>query len=76
MVNRYFINIEPDESRGVVLTIEALPHLLIFGDTPEDALRHAHEAIRFRLRDTTRGSGRPFIELVLREPGDAGQAVG
>src|SRR5262249_18534053 len=59
---RYYVNIAPSESRGVVLTIEAIPRLLIFGDTPEDALHHAREAIGCQLRDT------PLFELVLREP--------
>ena len=35
MANRYFVNIEPIEPSGVVLTIEALPRLLIFGESPE-----------------------------------------
>lgn len=68
MANRYCVNIEPSDPRGVVLTIEALPRLLILGNTPEDALCHAREAIRFQLGDTIRGSNRPLIELVLREP--------
>jgi predicted RNase H-like HicB family nuclease len=67
-VNRYFVNIEPIEPSGVVLTIEALPRLLIFGETPEEALQHAREAIDFELGDAIRGTGRSIVELVPREP--------
>ena len=74
MVNRCFVSIEPTELPGVVLTIDALPRLLIFGATPEEALRHAREAIGFQLGDTNRGSGRPLIELVPREPVGVGLA--
>lgn len=68
MVNRFFVNIEPVERSGVVLTVEALPRLLIFGDSPEEALRRAREAIGFQLGDSIRDSGRPIVELVPREP--------
>ena len=73
MANRYFVNIDLTERYGVVLTIDALPRPLIFGHTPEEALRYAREAIGFQLGDTNRGSGRPFIELVPREPVGAHQ---
>ena len=49
MEDRYFVNIEPVESSGVVLTIEGLPRLLIFGRTREEALRRAREALTFQL---------------------------
>jgi hypothetical protein len=66
MVDRYFVNIEPREPSGVVLTIDALPRLLVFGDTPEDALRRAREAVGFELR-ACRQNGEPeAVELVLR----------
>jgi predicted RNase H-like HicB family nuclease len=68
VVDRYFVSIEPIEPSGVVLTIEALPRLLIFGETPEEALRRAREAIGFQLGDAIRGMGRPIVELVPREP--------
>jgi predicted RNase H-like HicB family nuclease len=68
MVNRYFVNIEPTEPSGVVLTVEKLPRLLIFGETIEDALRRAREAISFRLRDASRSVERPAVELVPRDP--------
>jgi hypothetical protein len=54
------------ESTGVVLTIEALPRLLIFGDTAEQALRWARDAIGFYLRETSHVE-RPVVELVRRE---------
>jgi hypothetical protein len=68
MVNRYFVNIEPIMPSGVVLTVEALPRLLIFGETPEDALRRAREAIGFQLCDASRTVDRPSVELVPRDP--------
>ncbi len=68
MVNRYFVNIEPIEPSGVVLTIEALPRLLIFGETPEEALQRAREAVGFQLGDPIRGTGRSTVELVPRQP--------
>ncbi len=67
MENRYFVNIEPIEPCGVVLTFDALPRLLIFGQTPDDALRRAREAVSFQLRDVTRDFERSVIELVPRE---------
>jgi predicted RNase H-like HicB family nuclease len=67
MVNRYFVNIEPIEPSGFVLTVEALPRLLIFGETIEDALRRAREAIGFQLRDASRSVERTAVELVPRD---------
>jgi hypothetical protein len=67
MVNRYFVNIEPIEPSGVVLTVEALPRLLIFGETTDDALRRACEAIGFQLRDASRSVDWPMVELVPRD---------
>jgi predicted RNase H-like HicB family nuclease len=49
MVDRYFVNIEPVEPTGVVLTIEGLPRLLVFGRTREEALRQARHAITFHM---------------------------
>ena len=49
MVDRYFVNIEPVEPSGVVLTIEGLPRLLIFGRTREEALRRARDSLTFQL---------------------------
>jgi hypothetical protein len=59
MVHRCFVNIEPIEPSGVVLTIEVLPRLLIFGETPDDALLHAREAVSFLLRDAFGSMGGP-----------------
>ena len=51
MTKRYLISVEPIEPSGVVLTIAELPGLVIFGQTAEDALGWAREAIAFQLRD-------------------------
>ena len=45
MTKRYLISLEPIEPAGVVLTIAELPGLVIFGQTAEDALGWAREAI-------------------------------
>ena len=47
MTKRYLISVEPIEPSGVVLTIAELPRLVIFGQTAEDALGWAREAIAF-----------------------------
>ena len=52
MTKRYLISVEPIEPSGVVLTIAELPGLVIFGQTAEDALGWAREAIAFQLRDS------------------------
>ena len=65
MAKRYVISIEPIGSSGVVLTIAELPGLVIFGQTAEDALGWAREAIAFQLRDSPDGDQRPPLELVL-----------
>ncbi len=70
MVNRYFVNVEPS---GVVLTVEALPRLIIFGETTEDARGRAREAIGFQLRDPSQSVDRPAVELVPRDPVGAHQ---
>jgi predicted RNase H-like HicB family nuclease len=65
MAKKYMISIEPMGSSGVVLTIAELPGLVIFGETPEDALGWAREAIAFRLRDLPDGGQTAPLELVL-----------
>ena len=65
MAKRYVISIEPIGSSGVVLTIAELPRLVIFGETAEDALGWAREAIAFQLRDLPDGDQAPPLELVL-----------
>ena len=66
MAKRYVISIEPIGSSGVVLTIAELPRLVIFGDTAEDALGWAREAIAFQLRDSPHCNQQlPPLELVL-----------
>ena len=60
MTKRYLISVEPIEPSGVVLTIAELPRLVIFGQTAEDALGWAREAIAFSsaTRPTTTTSRR------------------
>jgi hypothetical protein len=65
---RYFVNIEPREPSGVVLTVDALPRLLVFGDTPEEALRRAREAIGFAVHGRTHGMDQASVEFAVREP--------
>ena len=64
MTTRYLVNVEPIEPSGVALTIAELPGLVIFGQTAEDALGWAREAIAFQLRDSPDSDHRP-LELVL-----------
>ena len=66
MAERYVISIEPIGSSGVVLTIAELPRLVIFGETAEDALGWAREAIAFQLRDLPDGDQAPPLELVVQ----------
>jgi len=65
MAKRYVISIEPIGSSGVVLTIAELPGLVIFGQTAEDALGWAREAIAIQLRNSPEGDQQPPLELVL-----------
>jgi len=65
MAKRYVISIEPIGSSGVVLTIAELPRLVIFGETAEDALGWAREAIAFELRDAPDNAQQPALEFVL-----------
>jgi predicted RNase H-like HicB family nuclease len=64
MTKRYLISVEPIEPSGVVLTIAELPGLVIFGQTAEDALGWAREAIAFQLRDA-HNAQQPALEFVL-----------
>ncbi len=68
MAKRYVISIEPIGSSGVVLTIAELPRLVIFGETAEDALGWAGEAIAFQLRDLPDGDQTPPLELDRHDP--------
>jgi predicted RNase H-like HicB family nuclease len=69
MTRRYLISVEPIEPYGVVLTIAELPRLVIFGQTAEDALGWAREAIAFQLRDATDNAQQPALEFVLGRAG-------
>jgi predicted RNase H-like HicB family nuclease len=64
MTRTFMIRVESIEPSGVVLTIAELPRLVIFGETADDALRRAREAIAFQLRDLAEGDQQP-LELVL-----------
>ena len=65
MTKRYLISVEPIEPSGVMLTIAELPRLVIFGQTAEDALGWAREAIAFQCLDSRDYDQRPQLELVL-----------
>jgi hypothetical protein len=65
MTKRYLISVEPIEPSGVVLTIAELPRLVIFGQTAEDALGWAREAIAFQIRDARDNAQQPALEFVL-----------
>jgi hypothetical protein len=65
MTKKYLISVEPIEPSGVVLTIAELPRLVIFGQTAEDALGWAREAIAFQFLDSPDYDQRAQLELVL-----------
>ena len=65
MTKRYLISVEPIEPSGVVLTIAELPRLVIFGQTAEDALGWAREAIAFQSVESPEYDQGPQLELVL-----------
>ena len=67
MLKQYFVNIAPIEPSGVVLSVEDMPGLLVFGETADEVLRRAREAIGFQLRDAITGVDRPLLELVPRD---------
>jgi hypothetical protein len=65
MTKRYLISVEPIEPSGLIPTIAELPRLVIFGQTAEDALGWAREAIAFQSLDSRDDDQRPQLELVL-----------
>ena len=65
MAYKYLVSVEPCEPSGIVLTIAELPRLVIFGETAEDALGWARQAIAFQLRDSPDYDQQPPLELVL-----------
>jgi hypothetical protein len=65
-MDRYFVNIEPCDPSGVVLTVEGLPRLFIFAETRGEALRRAREAIAFQLSVGVGAIDLPLVELVPR----------
>jgi predicted RNase H-like HicB family nuclease len=69
-MDRYIVNIEPAEASGVVLTVAGLPRVLIFAETPAEALWRAREAIAFHRPAESRTMDRGQVELVLRDPLD------
>jgi predicted RNase H-like HicB family nuclease len=48
-----------------MLRIAELPRIVIFGETAEDALGWAREAIAFQLRDSPESDHTPLLELAL-----------
>ncbi len=38
MLKQYFVDIEPIEPSGVVLSVEDMPGLVVFGETADEAL--------------------------------------
>ena len=66
-MKRYFVNIEPDEPSGVVLSVEGLSGLLIFAATSAEALRRVREAILFQLAAGGDVGDPQLVELVSRD---------
>ena len=54
----YVIELEPCEPNGYAVTVPALPGVLTFGDTVEEAMANAREAIAFHIA-CLRGDGLP-----------------
>jgi antitoxin HicB len=46
---QYTINLRPEPEGGYTVLVPALPEVITFGETEEDALRMAHEAIALAL---------------------------
>ena len=64
MTKRSLISVEPIEPSGVVLD-DNCQGLVIFGQTAEDALGWAREAIAFQLRDAPDNAQQHALEFVL-----------
>ena len=65
---RYTVVLDPNAGSGVyTVTVPALPGCITEGDTLQEALAHAHEAIVGFVRDLTR-NGEP---VPVEEPGFA-----
>jgi predicted RNase H-like HicB family nuclease len=50
-VRQYLVVLEPDESGGYIADVPALPGCVTHGDTVDDALVMAREAVGLYLRD-------------------------
>jgi len=46
---QYTINLRPEPEGGYTVLVPALPEVVTFGETEEEALRMAHEAIEVAL---------------------------
>ena len=46
---RYTINLRPEPEGGYTVLVPALPEVVTYGETEEEALRMAHEAIELAL---------------------------
>ena len=46
---QYTINLRPEPEGGYTVLVPALPEVVTFGETEEEALRMAHEAIELAL---------------------------
>ncbi|MEQ1648542.1 MAG: type II toxin-antitoxin system HicB family antitoxin [Hyphomicrobiaceae bacterium] len=55
----YTIVLEPDEDGGFVVTVPALPEVGTQGDSREEAIAHAHEAVFLALEERS-ARGEPF----------------
>ena len=53
---QYTINLRPEPEGGYTVLVPALPEVVTFGETEEEALRMAHEAIEVAL-DVRRDEG-------------------
>jgi antitoxin HicB len=47
---QYTINLRPEPEGGYTVLVPALPEVVTFGETEEEALRMAHEAIEVALQ--------------------------
>lgn len=54
----YGVVIEQDGDGGYMLEVPALPGCFTHGDTPDDVLEHAHEAIALYLDEIVRTGGK------------------
>ena len=70
---KYTIVLEQEEDGGFVVTVPALPGCVTQGDTREDALLNAKEAIEAYLQElestgepVPRETGREYVEILVK----------